>query len=231
MGSPQISVVIPVLNEEAQLPATISACAGDGVQVIVVDGGSSDRSVDVARAHGATVLCSKRGRGRQMNTGAQLADAETLVFLHADTLLPRDWLTVVTTALDEPGVVAAAFSLKIKGASGALDHVQRLANFRSRRLCLPYGDQALSLHKNMFQRIGGYQVWPVMEDFNLVSRLKKLGRVVTLPQYVVTSGRRWETHGVLRTSLVHQCIILGYLAGLSPNTLAAIHRSNGSRIK
>lgn len=215
-----LSIVIPALNEAPHLPATLARCGLAGAEVIVVDGGSTDGTAARARALGARVITSAPGRGRQMNAGAAEARGDILLFLHADTLLPEGFAGRVVRTLARPGVVAGAFRLAIDAPGAGLRLVELWAGWRSRGLQLPYGDQALFLGAREFRRLGGYRDMPLMEDFDLVRRLRRRGRVVTLPQAARTSARRWQSLGVFRTTVVNQLVVAGYLAGVSPARLA-----------
>jgi rSAM/selenodomain-associated transferase 2 len=220
MSSP-VAVIIPTLNEERVLGRTLAAVAGSSnCELIVVDGGSSDDTVAIARAAGAKIVESPRGRGRQMNAGAAAASAATLLFLHADTLLPADFPQLIHAALSKPGVAAGAFSLAIDSEAKSLATVAFFANLRSRFLHMPYGDQALFTTRRMFAAVGGYPEMAIMEDFVLVRQLQKRGRIVILPEKAVTSARRWRNIGPLRTTLINQVIVCGYILGVPSTTLA-----------
>jgi hypothetical protein len=217
---PGISVIIPALNEAEHIGKALDRSPlSDDIDATVVDGGSSDGTPDIARFHGAAVLAAPQGRAIQMNVGAENSCRDTLLFLHADTLLPAGWESLVPTILSEPRVALGAFSLSFDNPSPTLRLISRLANFRSRVLGMPYGDQALFLKAHRFAEAGGFREMPIMEDFDLVWRLRKTGAVRTAPAPVVTSARRWRSNGLLRTTLVHQLLIAGYICGLSPERL------------
>ena len=218
-----ISVIIPVLNEAHHLPATLAALEHTNVEIIVVDGGSSDTSQQIARATGCTVINSPAGRARQMNSGAAMAQGEILVFLHGDTVLPGGFVSSIEQTLAQPQVTAGAFSLDLHGCWWGLAMVSRWANIRSRLLQLPYGDQGIFLRQQTFNKIGGFADLPIMEDFCLARTLRSHGKIITLPHKVQSSGRHWEKRG-LAASLVNQLIILGFFLGLSPNLLAKFYR-------
>ncbi len=195
------------------------------LEVIVIDGESSDETVAIAQAQGATVHTLPPGRARQMNYGASLATGEILLFLHGDTLLPPDFAPTVRSLLATPGVVAGAFQLKIAGEGKALRWVEWWVKGRSQWLQLPYGDQALFLKKTTFEQLGGFPDLPIMEDFVFVRQLRGLGKVAIAPQAVTTSPRRWQRVGVFRTTVINQGMILGYYLGISPHRLAHWYRS------
>ncbi|MBI4962816.1 MAG: TIGR04283 family arsenosugar biosynthesis glycosyltransferase [Desulfomonile tiedjei] len=220
----RISVIIPTLNEESSLGQCLSSInTVPDAEVLVVDGGSTDKTADVARSHGAKLLRGPTGRALQMNLGAMHATGETLLFLHADTQLPDGWTCHVLRELDKPGTAAGAFELRIQGRLPGLAFIGRLANLRSKRLHVPYGDQAIFIKAELFRRIGGFKGLPVMEDFELIRRLKKFGQIRIAPAAVTTSARRWEENGVLRTTAIHQLIIIAYMLGVPPKLLARMH--------
>jgi len=226
---PDISVIIPVLNDANALDLALSStqdCAG--VEGIVVDGGSSDESAEVAQSRGVKVLHSPPGRARQMNRGAEVAEGTFLVFLHADTRLPEGFDHHVRRILTESGVAAGAFQLQIDAPSARLRLIERVANWRSRYLQMPYGDQAIFLRAELFREIGGFSDLPIMEDFQLIRRLKGRGRIVIAPAAVVTSARRWKKQGALRTTLINQLMILGFYLGFEPSRLARWYRRKKS---
>ena len=217
----RISIIIPTLNEGTNLPATLASTRNAvDVEVIVVDGGSSDETVQVARSWGTEVVASAPGRAGQMNAGAARATGEVLLFLHGDTRLPRMFDHHVRKIMARPGVVAGAFQLRVDGDLPGLRTMERLVNFRSRRLQFPYGDQAIFLRANLFREMGGFPDMPIMEDFELVRRLRRRGPIVTAPVPVLTSGRRWENLGIVRTTLVNYAIPLAYYMGAPPSQLA-----------
>ena len=216
----RVSVIIPALNEESQIVATLCAVRRDLChEVIVVDGGSSDDTVQLAKEAGATVFGSKAGRAYQMNAGAARADGGSLLFLHADTLLPPEWTEVVCRTLHEPDVVAGAFRLRIAGDFRGRSFIEWTADLRSRWLQRPYGDQGLFLTRALFEEMGGFADLPIMEDYELAARLRRRGRIITVREPALTSGRRWQTLGVLRTTIRNQWMLAGYHLGLSSRKL------------
>jgi len=222
----RISVIIPALDEAAAIGAVVAhAAAGENVETLVVDGGSRDATVAAARAAGARVISAPAGRARQMNAGAAAASGELLLFLHADTRLPARWERTVRKTLAAPGVAAGAFRLGIDTRRPGVHFIARAANLRSRVLQLPYGDQAIFLRRSLFDRLGGFADLPIMEDFDLVRRLRAMGRVVTADQAVVTSARRWRRLGIVRTWVINQAVLAAFHAGLPPARIAGWYRS------
>jgi rSAM/selenodomain-associated transferase 2 len=155
-----------------------------------------------------------------MNAGAKAARSEILLFLHADTRLASSFVQQVHGVLNQPGVIAGAFLLAIDGKGFGLRIIEWLVNFRSRVLKMPYGDQGIFITAKMFSAVGGFPALPIMEDFELVRRLKHKGRIKILPLTATTSPRRWQKLGILRTTVINQAIIIGYLLGINPHKLA-----------
>ncbi|MFN0060759.1 MAG: TIGR04283 family arsenosugar biosynthesis glycosyltransferase [Planctomycetota bacterium] len=212
----RVSVIIPARNEQDHIAATLgSVLAVDGVEIIVVDGQSEDRTAEIARKFGATVLSSDPSRGVQLNLGAARAQGEILLFLHADTLLPPDYATVIQQTLRQPGVSAGAFDLGIDGRGLGVRAVEWGVRIRSRAFGRPYGDQALFMTVQTFRDCGGFPGLPFMEDFAMLPRLRKRGRIVVSQSRVLTSARRWQERGVIRITLFHQWLILLYYLGLN----------------
>ncbi len=227
-SSERVSVIIPALNEEGHIAATLAAIGQcPGHEIIVVDGGSTDATAQRAKEAGATVLASKPGRARQMNAGAVRATRGALLFLHADTLLPSGWAEVVTRTLPTPGVVAGAFGFRIAGNFAGKSLVEWTTGLRSRWLQRPYGDQGLFLAKALFEEMGGFADLPIMEDYEIAARLRRRGRITTVEEAVLTSGRRWQSLGVLRTTVRNQWMLAGYHLGVNPQKLATRYRAIG----
>ena len=228
----QISVIVPTLNESGALPTALaSAARKPEVEVVVADGGSQDGTVEIARDWGCRVVSTSPGRARQMNRGAEKCQSEYLIFLHADTRLPKEFQGCVRETLADPKVAAGAFRLRIDGARGFLHLIEAGANRRSRYFQMPYGDQAIFLRTQLFREVGGYPDLPIMEDFELIRELRRRGRIALAPSSVLTSGRRWKDLGILRTTLVNQMVILAYLAGVQPNRIASWYRRAPGRVQ
>ncbi len=219
-----ISIIIPTLNEAQNLSALLPLLETDA-ELIIVDGGSTDDTVKLAHNLGFRVETCSGGRGAQLNFGAQCATSPILLFLHADTLLHPNFQQLVTACLARPDIILGAFRLQVKEAGFFLKTILKSANLRSRLLQLPYGDQAFFLRKENFKKLGGFTELPIMEDYIFARQAKKKGKVVTLPQEVITSGRRWQRLGPLRTTLINQLIICAYHLGVSPKRLASFYRS------
>jgi rSAM/selenodomain-associated transferase 2 len=233
-----IAVVIPALDEADTIAAAVeSARTGHGgahdapgdlalhVEIVVVDGGSRDRTADRARAAGARVLTSPPGRARQLETGWRATEGEVVLFLHADTRLPRGWAAAVRDALCDPAVVGGAFRLRFAERSLGLAIVEWGAHRRARWGGLPYGDQALFARRRALEAIGGIAPVPIAEDLDLVRALAGQGRMALLPDAVVTSARRYLRGGVFRVWLRHAVALLGWRLGVDRARLARWVRS------
>ena len=216
-----LSVIIPTLNEAGNIAMVISDVRReDAVEIIVTDGGSNDGTADIAKEYGARVVHSEPGRARQMNNGIKTASGNNLLFLHADTRLPKGFTQQINTALSVSGVAAGAFELQYDKKSPGLSRIERLANWRSRTFQMPYGDQGIFSTANNMQLVGGFPELPIMEDFELMKRLKRIGRIEIVPEFVTTSSRRQEKIGLLKSTLINQVVIAAYLTGISPDRIA-----------
>ena len=220
-----LSIIIPTLNEADTISETLAGIRRSRrTEIIVVDGGSADGTAEIAEALGAIVLRTPPRKGAQMNAGAAKACGPVLLFLHADTGLPENFEECVLAAAAQDGFCAGAFSLGIASPKKGLRLIEKVANWRSRFLQMPYGDQALFVSRNRFQDVGGYPDYPIMEDFVLIRRLRNKGKVSILPQSVHTSPRRWLNLGIFKTWLLNQLIIVAFYLGISPNRLAQWYR-------
>jgi len=220
----KLSVIVPVLNEAGTIAAHLESLAPlreRGVEIVVVDGGSADETVEAARSGSDRVLVGARGRARQMNAGAQAASGEALLFLHADTRLPQDADSLVLGALRTSAW--GRFDVAIDGASPLLPVVARMMNARSRLTGIATGDQAIFATREAFRRVGGFRDLPLMEDIALSRDLKRLGRPGCLGAKVTTSGRRWDKQGALATILLMWRLRLAFFLGADPSRLAAAY--------
>ncbi len=221
--APRYSIIIPVLNEEESIVDTLEALQAlraQGVEVIVCDGGSEDGTQTVAEPLADQMVLSGRGRGRQMNAGAAVARSEILLFLHADTRLPAGALKRVQQGLELPGRCWGRFDVKLSGAQPLLRVVEVFINLRSRLSGIATGDQAIFLTRNAFFEVKGFPDIPLMEDIGMSRALKSLAPPLCLRERVVTSSRRWEEHGVIRTVFLMWWLRLSYALGRDPAGLA-----------
>jgi rSAM/selenodomain-associated transferase 2 len=219
----KISIIVPVLNEAAVIAETLRA-VGSVHEVIVVDGGSADGTVEAARPFATRVLTAPRGRARQMNIGAAAATGDVLLFLHADTRLPERFAPAVAEALKDPRVAWGRFDLRLSGRRRLFRVIERLINLRARLTRIATGDQALFVRRAVFEAAGGFPDEPLMEDIALARRLKHLGKMASIAEPVVTDSRRWERAGLWKTVALMWLLRLLYFAGASPRRLHAWYR-------
>jgi rSAM/selenodomain-associated transferase 2 len=221
---PTVSVIIPALNEESVLGDLLTCLQLQAPhEVIVVDGGSQDRTIALAQAAGAQVLITDPGRAKQMNSGAAAATGDILLFLHADTLLEAGALDALRAAAQNPALLGGNFDTHFGGD----DWVARSFNwiYRAR---LPfgifYGDSGIWVGRDFFLRTGGYRPWPIMEDYELARRLHLAGPLRFLPQKIYVSPRRWKNGGLLHALTVWVLIQAGYTLGVNPHRLAWMYK-------
>lgn len=222
-----LSIIIPALNEETDIGLTVQRAAEEvdvTVEIIVADGGSIDNTKSVAARLGCTIVTSETGRAVQMNAGASRARGDILLFLHADTLLPHGYLKAITSVIANKDNIAGAFKLAIDSTIQSAEIIAWAANCRSKLLHFPYGDQGIFLRKADFLRLGGFPELPLLEDFELVRKLRRQGNIAIVPLAIKTSGRRWSRLGFWRTTLINQKIIIGHLLGVSTDVLAGWYR-------
>jgi rSAM/selenodomain-associated transferase 2 len=224
MSAAGLSIIVPVLNEEAGIVATLQALSplrARGAEVVIVDGGSRDRTAALARPLCDRLMSAPRGRASQMNAGAGAARGDVLLFLHADTRLPADADRLVLDGLARGGRAWGRFDVRIDGRHPLFPLIAATMNLRSRLTGIATGDQAVFAERTAFAAVGGYPDIALMEDIVLSRRLKRLGRPLCLSARALTSGRRWETHGVVRTILTMWRLRLAFYLGAEPATLAS----------
>ncbi|HUA35883.1 MAG TPA: TIGR04283 family arsenosugar biosynthesis glycosyltransferase [Candidatus Binataceae bacterium] len=220
-----LSVIVPILNEERAIVTTLGAIrrgAADA-EVIVVDGGSSDRSVEAARPLADRVIDGPRGRARQMNAGAAIAIGDAFAFVHADSIVPPDFASAIKDALTDPKVVGGRFDVRLDDPRLPYRLIGALISLRSRISRTGTGDQAIFVRREVFEQLGGFPNIELCEDLDFARKLKRAGRVACLRSLVTTSARRWHNEGLIRTILRMWTIRLLYLSGVSPARLKRMY--------
>ena len=231
-----ISVIIPTLNEERTIMATLAHTAALGFdELIVVDGGSLDQTPVLVESYRrrtqspaqspVRLVTAPCGRARQMNEGAKASGGEILVFLHADTQLPGDAKTMIDTTLADQRMVGGQFDVRFDRPSMWGTIISRMMKWRSRLTGIATGDQALFVRRPIFEQMGGFADMPLMEDIEFSRRLKRKGATAALTATVTTSFRRWEQHGPLRTILLMWTIRFLYWVGISPSHLVEWYKA------
>lgn len=223
----RLLIVIPTLDEAPNLDGLLPAVLRVADAVCIADGGSRDGTVDIASKLGARVVVGPPGRGRQLAAGARdgfppPAPGDVLLFLHADTLLPADARDAIGAAI-QGGALGGAFRIRFSGQRPLLRFGARLANLRAAWTRCPLGDHALFVRRDIYQELGGYHDWPLLEDVDFARRLARRGPTVLLKAEVLTSARRFDKLGILRTVLTNQLIFLLYLLGFPPARLARLY--------
>lgn len=227
--SAHISIIIPVLHESIIINNTLDYLYNINTKVnfeiIVVDGSEENDTLNAINHEQVIKISSPKGRGIQMNMGAKLATGNIFLFLHADTFLPVKGLEQIYYSLKQKDIVAGAFDLGINSKKNFYRIIEKTASIRSRLTRIPYGDQAIFVKKDYFFRIKGFQEIPIMEDVDLMRRIKKRkDKIIILPSKVFSSSRRWETEGVLYGTLRNWMLMLNYLMGISPDKLAVFYK-------
>lgn len=221
---PTVSIIIPALNEADLIGATLDAVAqlSGSVEVVVVDGGSDDDTREIARAVGVKVIGSERGRGIQLQTGAREALGQILWFVHADTIVPKESVEQIVEALSDPAVIAGNFNIHFSGSGRAVSFMTWLYP-QLRRLGLWYGDSAIFVRREAYDRVGEFKALAIFEDLDLVRELRRIGKFVHLSSTVVTSSRRFAEGSFVVTFTRWVFLQLLYWLGVSPNTLGRFY--------
>lgn len=220
-----LSIVIPTLDEENVVEETVRHAFQFTDRVCVSDGGSSDRTVARARAAGALIVEGPPGRGGQLNRGARATEGDILLFLHADTRLPEKADELIHDTLDR-GALGGGFHVRYESGSAALTGLgNRLIRWRTALSGCPLGDQCQFITREAFETLGGFQDWPILEDLDLIRRLRRLGPTRIIDPPASTSPRRFEEQGPARTVLGNWLIWGLYLSGVSPDRLARLYRN------
>ncbi len=216
-----MNVIIPTWNAAATLPGTLESLGEAAARIIVADAGSPDGTADVARALGAEVVLAPKGRGAQLAAGAAAAQGEWMLFLHADTRLEPGWSAVARGFMAAPPGVAH-FTFALDDNSPAARRLERAVAWRCRNFSLPYGDQGLLIHRDVYEAVGGFRPLPLMEDVEFIRRLRPR-RPVALAARAVTSGEKWRRQGFLRRSAKNLSILALYFAGVPARWLARVY--------
>ena len=211
----ELSIIIPTFNEESTISQCLETVIGlPGIEIIVADGGSTDRTVELAEKHSnVKVVTSLIGRSVQMNKGAGSASGEILLFLHADCVLPKEDILNVRNVFGCSSFVGGAFKIRLLSDKFRYRIIEKGINFRSKVFKLPYGDQGLFVKRSVFEQLGGFREMPNCEDLDFICRLKKQGEIIILDDRISSSIRRWENHGILRTSFRNQFLLSSYVLG------------------
>ena len=215
-----ISVVIPTLDEASRIVRTVESVVAPGIEVIVVDGGSRDKTCRLARDAGVRVFASERGRARQLRMGGEKSTGDVVLFLHADTRLESGWQEAVRQALSDPTCAGGAFAFRFAERGARERWIEWGVALRVALFRLPYGDQAIFVRRSVLERMGGIPIVPMMEDLDLVHAIKRAGRLEMLGLTATTSSRRYARDGGLRTVLRHQRALLGWWLGSDRARLA-----------
>ena len=219
-----VSIIVPTFNEESHLFKLLSEiCGWLDLELNVVDGGSLDNTLEVAKKYTRLVFSSPLGRACQMNLGARHASGDILFFLHADTKLDNGAIHEIQHRMVSGDIVGGAFDLHIDHAGIAENFIARISSLRSRLLRLPYGDQGVFVKRSVFESIGGYPEIPIMEDVAFARKLRRQGKLVFLKTGLVTSGRRWAENGVVKTTLVNWMITFLFFIRVNPQLLRSYY--------
>ena len=222
----RLAIVIPTLNEEAALAQNLEAARSVADILVVADGGSNDRSLELAIAQGAQTVVSEPSRGLQLRSGAQLAIAQgatVLLFLHADTLLPDDCRRRIRHALDN-GAIGGGFSIRFDDPRCLFRVGSGIVNLRTRIFRMPLGDQAQFVLTTVYEELGGFADWPILEDLDFMRRLNRRGPLNIVRAPVLTQARRFQERGILRTVATNWLIWFLFLVGVKPERLARLYR-------
>jgi rSAM/selenodomain-associated transferase 2 len=229
MMKKHFSIILPVLNEAEFINPlldhleTLEGCGH--CEFIVVDGSPDGSTIKAVTRSGVRCVKSPQGRASQMNAGATAAAGEILIFLHADTKLPRQAIELISKVMTRQSLIGGAFDLRIDSERRILKVIARIASIRSRLTRIPYGDQAIFIRRDYFDRLGGYPEMPLMEDVALMRKIKRAGgRIGFIPAPVITSARRWEQEGIVFTTLRNWLLLAAYTAGVAPSKLAKYYK-------
>ncbi len=220
----KISVIIPALNEAKNIRESLDSIRRQEAdfEIVVVDGGSADGTADIARPYARVISSEERGRSTQMNAGARHACGEVLLFLHADSHLPQNALSMLRSVLLNPSIIGGTFTLRFDNQKSLLRVIAFFTRFRFR--FFHYGDQGIFVRRAVFEELGGYKRMPIMEDIDFLQRLRRRGRVTLISQPITTSARRFLHHGIIRQQLLDIALVVLYLLGANPERLSRLYR-------
>lgn len=221
---PELSIVIPTFNEEISLGQTLESLKifGENIEIIVVDGGSADATISVAEKYGVKILHSPRGRGTQLQIGGNAASGDVMWFLHADTIPSKDCVRQMTNALKNTNVAGGNFTIRFDGDETAAKFLTWLYP-NLRKINLIYGDSAIFVRREIYEKVGGYESYPIFEDLDFVRKLSKEGEIITLPGSVTTSSRRFADGKFIFTFLRWTILQMLFWLGVSPHKLVKIY--------
>lgn len=228
-----ISIIIPVLNEEENISSALAnteRLSGEK-EIIVVDCGSIDNTVEIVKKKGVMLLSSQKGRGHQMNRGAEIAKGDTLIFLHADTTLPENAITRIEEAMKNHEIIGGRFDVSFDDDRFIFKLIAFLMNWRSHLTGIFTGDQAIFIRKSVFKDIGGYLEIPLMEDIALSKRMKREGKIACINDCVTTSARKWKEEGIIKTILLMWFLRFLYFFKISPIFLSKIYYRKGYKTR
>ncbi|MFO7677843.1 MAG: TIGR04283 family arsenosugar biosynthesis glycosyltransferase [Thermoplasmatota archaeon] len=234
--APAFSIIIPVLHERENINTLINnllqAPTKEPIEIIVVDASPTKDTINQIANSSVIKLTAQKGRAQQMNKGAKHASGEILVFLHADTEPPKNCLTEIKKIMENKQFIGGAFSLKIQTKHKIIQIVAVISTLRSQITRAPYGDQVIFIKKSFFEKIGGYRNIPIMEDVDIMRRIKKQkGKIRILPHHVITSDRRWKEEGLLYTNIRNTIIIFLYWCGMPAEKLAKFYPTHTTKSK
>ena len=224
----KFSIIIPAFNEGDMINSTIESISelaySESSEIIVVDGHPDKTTINQITSLNVKKVCCRKGRGNQLNSGVAVAAGDILIFLHADTRLPVLALKWILSALEDRRYAGGAFDLSIAAPGFAFRLIEKVASWRSRLTKIPYGDQAIFIRSDYFRALGGFQDVPIMEDVELMQRIKRRGgKIKIIPELVLTSPRRWQKEGVVFCTLRNWLLVSLFLLGVKPESLARFY--------
>ncbi|MCF7907453.1 MAG: TIGR04283 family arsenosugar biosynthesis glycosyltransferase [Candidatus Omnitrophica bacterium] len=219
----KVSIIIPTYNEENSIESTLGPLIGEnGCEVIVVDGYSKDRTKEIVRSYPVIFKQAGKNRANQLNAGAGIAGGDVLVFLHADCILEKGGLPAIINSVKK-GFIGGCSSQRINSSALIYRFIEASGNIRAKLSHIFYGDQAIFVRRDIFQKIGGFDDVALFEDIIFSRKLKKYGKTCTLKNKIFTSARRWEKQGIIKTTLINWLVSIGFFFGIAPHILKKIY--------